>query len=136
MRRLCFHWDEAEAFKKSDTARKKLLKQWTHTAKAFGVFDLIVVGAKANIPVIKDLEINIEVFSSYADVRTAYDNSEYVVITETGKGEVAFPKDCIFVVGSNYSNPQENEGDILVKIEADIPLWDVVAAGIILHRAR
>jgi len=136
MRKLCFHWDGAEAFRKDEVAKKKLLKQWTHTAKAFGIFNLIVIGDRDAIPIIGDIEVSIEYFDKYSDVRDIYPDEKYVVLTEKGKREVEFPEDCIFVVGSNYADPQENKGDILVGIKSGIPLWDVVAAGIILHKAQ
>lgn len=132
MRALVFHWDENQTFKSDERAQKRLLKQWTHTAKAFDVYKLLIVG---NPPQNNDAEITIETFDSYAEVREKY-KSKYVVITEKGKDKVKYPKDCIFVVGSNYSDPEVRKGDIAVSIKANIPLWDVVAAGIILDRAQ
>ena len=139
MNSLAFHWDEAEAFTKDQKAQKKLLKQWTHTAKAFGIYHLMVIGEETAIPVLGDIEVKIEFFDNYHQIRKAYPKSKYVVITEEGKDveKVKFPSgDVIYVVGSNYSNPATNKGDVLVSIKANIPLWDVVAAGIVLYKAQ
>ena len=134
MRGLVFHYDNAEALARK--AHKRLLKQWTHTAKAFGVDHLLIIGG--DIPEIYDTEITIERFEDYPSVREAYPKNKYVVITESGKslGSVKLPKDALYVLGSNYSDPVVTEGDITVSIKAKIPLWDVVAAGIVLHKAQ
>ena len=138
MNSLVFHWDEAEAYKKDQLAKKKLLKQWTHTAKAFGVYNLMVIGNSDSIPVLGDTEIAITQYDNYEQVRAAHKKAKYVVITEEGKPieSVKFPKkNVIFVVGSNYANPKINDKDITVAIKANIPIWDVVAAGIVMSRA-
>lgn len=137
MKGLVFHWDENQTFKSSKRAQKRLLKQWTHTAKAFGFYNLLIIGK--DVPMINDTEINILVFNDYLEIREEYENYKYVIITEKGKDidSVKFPtKDVLYVVGSNYSDPIVTDGDILVGIKGNIPLWDVVAAGIILHRAQ
>lgn len=139
MEGLVFHWDDAAAFSKSDMARKKLLKQWTHTAKAFGVYNLMIIGDPASIPVVEDLEMTVQDFATYDAVRAAYPTHVYVVMTEVGEPieSITFPAEPSFLVaGSNYANPVINEGDITVSITALLPLWDVVAAGIVLHKAQ
>ena len=137
MKALCFYWDESETLKADMRAQKRLLKQWTHTAKAFGISKLLIIGDQ--VPVINDTEITIEVFKSYEYVRHCYDDYLYVVITEKGMDieeiNIPYSDNMLFVVGSNYSNPVEYEGDLLVGINANVPLWDVVAAGIVLHRS-
>lgn len=139
MKILVCHWDDAEAFKGNQKAKKKLLKQWTHTAKAFGIHHFIVIGEESAIPVLNDAEIKIDFYDNYHQVRKDYPKHKYVVMTEEGKDieKVKFPTgDVIYVVGSNYSNPATNKGDVLVSIKAKIPLWDVVAAGIVLYKAQ
>ena len=116
-----------------------MLKQWTHTAKAFGIYHLLIIGDEKAIPVLGDTEIKIEHFENYHQIRKQYKKHKYVVITEEGKDveKVKFPTgNALYVVGSNYSNPAVNKGDLLVSIKANIPLWDVVAAGIVLHKAQ
>lgn len=132
MNGLVFHYDNAEALDRK--AHKRLLKQWTHTAKAFGIYHLIVIGKK--VPQINDAEITIEQFGSYQEVREAHPDEKYVVLTETGKDvdKFKFPKDAFYVLGSNYAEPEIRQGDLTVSIAANIPLWDVVAAGIVLYR--
>lgn len=137
MKGLVFHWDDNETLKADKRAQKRLLKQWTHTAKAFGIYHLLIIGKE--IPVINDSEIEIQTFETYNDVRAAYQDVKYIIITEDGKDleKVKFPKsNVLFVLGSNYSNPQINDNDIIVSIEGNIPLWDVVAAGIVLYKAQ
>ena len=138
MKALCFHWDESETLLADRRAQKRLLKQWTHTAKAFGVDTLIII-CDGDPPVINDEEIKIELFPNYNDVREAYYSLEYVVITAVGLAfdEVKYPRqNVIFVVGSNYADPELMDGDIAVGIKGSIPLWDVVAAGIVLNKAQ
>lgn len=135
MSKLCFHWDENQLLMADSRAQSRLLKQWTHTAKAFGVNHLLVIGSP---PKNNDNEITIETFKSYQDVREKYD-SQYIVITEKGNDVfyVDFPEgDKIYVVGSNYANPEINNGDITVSIKAKIPLFDLVAASIVMYEAQ
>jgi len=139
MKGLVFHWDTAIAFDTSEIARKKLLKQWTHTIKAFGVYKLIVIGGGDLVPPMEDLEITMEKFTTYDEVLIAYPGHSRVVLVDTGTDvdSVVFPTgDVLFVLGSNYANPIVNEGDTTVSVSAIIPLWDVVAAGIVLHKAQ
>jgi uncharacterized protein (DUF1330 family) len=133
VRGLVFHYDNAEVLDRK--AHKRLLKQWTHTAKAFGIDHLLIIG---EAPEIHDAEIVIDYYEDYQQIREAYPDNKYVVIIESGKplGSVKLPKDALYVLGSNYADPIVNEKDITVSIKADIPLWDVVAAGIVLHKAK
>lgn len=136
MKGLVFHWDENEILKADKRAQKRLLKQWTHTAKAFGIYNLLIIGDE--IPINHDSEVTINIFKDYLHIRKKYSKYKYVVITEEGDNlkQVKFPtKNVLFVLGSNYSNPQVHDKDIAVSIEGNIPLWDVVAAGIVLHEA-
>lgn len=132
---LVCHWDDSMVFKKADFARKKLLKQWTHTCKAFDIPHLIIIGKLNSIPILGDVGVKIEYFEDYSAVRQAYPNKTYIVIVEGGADLARFthPKECFYVLGSNYSNPKILKGDLAVGIKAKIPLWDVVAAGIVLQ---
>lgn len=135
MKSLLFYWDVSEVFVGKKIS-KRLLKQWSHTAKAFGVSRLIIIGK--NIPKLLDAQIKIEVYESYSKARSEID-AQFVVIIESGKplNDVIFPEEeTVFVVGSNYSDPEVNDGDITVSIEAGIPLWDIMAATIVLHKAN
>lgn len=137
MKGLVFHWDDNETLKADKRAQKRLLKQWTHTAKAFGIYHLLIIGKE--IPVIDDNEIEISIYECYSDIRADYKDVKYVIITEDGEDleKIMLPKsNVLFVLGSNYSNPQINDNDITVSIEGNIPLWDVVAAGIVLYKAQ
>lgn len=135
---LSFYWDNSEVFNASRKAQKRLLKQWTHTAKAFGIHTLLVIGKE--VPRITDREVELVRFDSYADVRMEYSKAQFVVITGQGTETIEnanLPhKQIVFQLGSNYSDPEIRPNDITIKIDADIPLWDVVAAGIVLHGAR
>ncbi len=134
---LCHH-DESAAFGRK--ASKRLLKMWTHTAKAFGISNLIVIGEKESVPYIGDEEIAIEVFSHISEARAKYSEFCWVVAHEEGYNVDEYtyelPEDVIFAVGSNYADPVLYEDDIVVSIDSQIPLWDIVAAGIILHEAN
>lgn len=133
MNKLLFHWDDNEVLLADAHAQAKLLKQWTHTAKAFGIYDLLIIG---NSPVSGDVEITIEKFATYQEARDAYIDSQFVLLTEDGQDISAFaPPDgeVIYALGSNYANPIAHTGDATVGIAAAVPLWDVVAAGIVLH---
>lgn len=142
---VCCHWNDAEAFTKADFARKKILKQWTHTCKAFGVYHLIVIGDMDAIPVLGDVEIKVERFSTYAEVKDKYKNENFVVVASGGEDLKPFrhPKSCIYVFGSNYAGdikPGKNDKCVGIKTaplagyeDKFFPLHDSAAAAIILH---
>lgn len=135
MNKLVFHWDENVLLTMDERTQSRLLKQWTHTAKAFGIYHLLIIGKP---PANNDADILIEDFKSYQEIRDKYE-SNYVVIIEGGKpiGEIEKPHgEIIYVVGSNYADPEVRAGDIAVGIKAGIPLFDLVAASIILHEAQ
>ena len=139
MNKLAFHWDDAEALQSSALTQKKLLKQWTHTAKAFGIYNLIIIGDVDNIPKILDLELSIEYFNTEDNLREAYPDGQYILLTESGEDIETFTMpagDSIFLLGSNYEDPIEMDKDYKIGITANIPLWDVVAAGIVLHKVK
>lgn len=130
---VCCHFDGAEVFKQSPRAAKKILKQWTHLCKAFGIYHLIVVGK--NVPANNDTEINVEILDSYSDVKKKYKGEEFVIAIKGGEDLKPFRhhKSCIYVFGSNYGDPPVEEGDRTVGIESMIALHDINAASIILH---
>lgn len=133
MNRLCFYWDDNVTLLADVKAQERLLKQWTHTAKGFGIYHLLVVG---NAPPNNDAEITIESFTTYQEIRDKYSTEQYVVLIEAGTDMdnfTALSGDLIYVLGSNYSDPIVIEGDVTVGLSASIPLWDVVAAGIVLY---
>lgn len=130
---LIGYWEEAEAFKKDKLAIKKLYKMWTHACKSLGVDKLIMIGK--NVPIIGDLEIQMESYLTYEEAREACSGTP-VVITESGTPIKKFkhPKnDTVYIVGDNYNNPKVLEGDLTVGIDAKIPLHDIIAASIVLH---
>lgn len=132
MVKLCFHWDKNVSFLSDVKAQERLLKQWTHTAKAFGIYHLLIVG---NPPANNDAEMTIESFTNYQEIRDKY-TEQYVILTEHGTNlnDFTVPEgDLIYVLGSNYAEPVITAGDVTVGLDALIPLWDVVAAGVILY---
>lgn len=136
MKGLVFHWDEKLTLLADRSAQMRLMKQWTHTAKGFGAYHLCVIGAA---PDNYDSEVTIDRFNTYQEVRDKYRTYTYVVIINSGQDveSVKFPEgDVMFVVGSNYSDPVVNDGDVTVGISGSIPLYDVIAAGIVLHKAQ
>lgn len=130
---LCCYFDDAAILKESSRASKKILKQWTHLCKAFKVYHLIVIGK--DVPTIHDAEIKVEVFKTYNEVRDKYQKEKFVVVIEGGEPLKSFRhhKSCIYVVGSNYSDPEVRQGDRTVGLHAAIPLHDINAAAIVLH---
>lgn len=136
MRAICFYWDDGEILNRDIVCQRRLMKQWTHTAKAFGVHTLLCIVQNHMPELVFDVEVNFVCYTTLAQVRAAYPDHTFVVLTENGQpADVPnIPmEDVIYVTGSNYSEPATEEGDILVAYQSDIPLWDIVAMSLLLE---
>ena len=123
-----------QAIGESQSASKKFLGMWTHTAKSFGVKDVYFVTQDKSIPVGDD-ELNIKLFYSMDEVRAL--GVLLVFVDQRGVPLDFFrhPDECLYVFGSDYSEGAIfKEGETAVSIECDHPyLYAHVAAGIVLH---
>lgn len=123
------HWELPAAL--SDLkAQKKMLTHWTHTLKAFGVENLVLVDVDGVRPVINDSEIHHQVVNTLAEAIELFPDLEHVYVEEGGEPLENFnhPKNAVYIFGSDYGQlPKSTVG-----VKTTIPLHAHIACGIIL----
>lgn len=139
MKAICFYWDDSAIINSDGRCQRRLMKLWTHTAKAFGITRLLCICNDFVPELVFDVEVDFTVYPDVEAVRAEFPDFKFVVLTERGQplDSVTIPEDnVVYMTGSNYSEPITEEGDVLVSFTADIPLWDIVAMSLLLNEVR
>ena len=124
---VIFHWKNHPSLN-IPHAIKNLLKKWSYTCKAFGVYNLIAI-TDDDIKM-SDTEIN---FSTEKTLEDALKDKKNIIYLEEGGTPLSkfkHPENATYVFGSDYGGLQV---DNAISIEAKIPLFADKAVGIVLY---
>lgn len=132
---LMIHWDVAEVIARSQKANEKILKMYSHTAKAFDVTELIIIDKEEAAPLLGDTEIKTTYYENIDAALKNYNDCEIIYIDPDGANtyEYDHPKDnVVYIVGSDFSTFNIPDSATVVGFNSKFPVHATVAAGIVL----
>lgn len=135
------HWENADWVYKYEDARRKILKYYTHTLKAFGYNRLLMVDVDGTEPIMTDAEIDFTLCSSLEEAMAQLPGFGFVYVENLPAAEnlnnfIHPTGDTCYIIGSDYGQLTPGEGSAVVRIPTEIPLWSHVAMAVVLSDRR
>lgn len=108
-----------------------MMSRWTHTLKAFGVENFVLVDVDKTNPFINDSEIHSMVVGSLEEAVAMFPDLDHVYVEEGGTQLSVFhhPENAVYIFGSDYGELHLRT----VGIPTAIPLHADIACGIVLN---
>lgn len=128
--RVILHWELPVALQERFAAKKMFIR-WSHTCKAFGVKDLILVNVDGLNCQYSDAEINLTVVDTLDEALALVPEDSLVYVEEGGKPLCEFnhPEEATYVFGSDFGElPRADVG-----FATRNPVNAEVALGVVLY---
>lgn len=127
---VILHWELPQALQERFAAKKTFIR-WSHTCKAFGVKDLVLINVDGLNCQYGDAELNLTIVDTLEEAVALFDASRLVYVEEGGQDiqEFEHPEDAVYVFGSDFGElPQADLG-----ITTANPLNAEMACGVVLY---
>lgn len=122
------HWEMPAAIR--EKAAKKLFARWPHTAKAFGVTELVFVEID-ELPPYNDAEVSIKTAKTLDEaLKMTKGKPVYVEVGGKPLKSFKFPKNPVFVFGSDFMSLPKAD----VSMDSEISLHSEISLGIVLNQ--
>jgi hypothetical protein len=130
MVKVILHWELPEALQERFAAKKMFIR-WSHTCKAFGVKELILINVDDLDCHYGDSEIKLTVVKSLDEAIRKACFLPKVYVEEGGEPleEFTHPEDCVYIFGSDFGELPRSD----VGIKTNNPLNAEMALGIVLY---
>jgi hypothetical protein len=130
MVRVILHWELPSALQ-DRFAAKKMFIRWSHTCKAFGVDELILVNVDGLDAAYGDSEIKITVVDTLEEALASVPEETLVYVEQGGAplDEFEHPQDATYVFGSDFGQLPRAD----VEFASNIPVNAEIACGIVLY---
>lgn len=127
---VIFHWELPIPLQERFAA-KKMFGRISHTCKAFGIKDIILVNVDNLNCGYRDAEINLTVVSNLEEALALVNDSTLVFVEEGGKPLSSFehPENATYVFGSDFGELERVD----VGFKTNNPLHAEVALGVVLY---
>lgn len=123
------HWELPAALANAK-ANKKMISRWMHTAKAFGVDEVVLIDVDGLEPFYNDAEMKLFVVPDLpAALEVAKDKTPvYIEVGGADINNFEFPSNPVFIFGSDYGSlPQAD-----VSINTAVSLHCDIMCGVVL----
>lgn len=100
---VVLHWELPQALQERFAA-KKVFTRWSHTCKAFGVKDIVLVNVDGLDASYGDAEVSLTVVDTLDEALSMFDNNRLVFVEEGGKPIDTYQhkEDAVYVFGSDF----------------------------------
>lgn len=128
--RVILHWELPQALQ-DRFAAKKMFIRWSHTCKAFGVDELILVNVDGLDAGYGDSEIKITVVDTLEEALASVPEETLVYVEQGGAplDEFEHPQDATYVFGSDFGELPRAD----VEFDSAIPVNAEIACGVVLY---
>lgn len=130
------YWELPDALQATPFAIKKWAMLWTHTIKAFGVHNLVVIDQQGTAPTLGDAELTYHIVTCPTRLFELYPDHK-VVHVETGGRDIrhySHPDDALYVFGGNYDDRQPIfPGSDCIAIDSRRPMHAETALSVVLY---
>lgn len=130
MVKVILHWELPQALQERFAAKKMFIR-WSHTCKAFGVNELILINVDDLDCHYEDSEINLTVVKSLDEAMRRAGSLRTVYVEENGDPLEGFthPEDCVYIFGSDFGELPQSDVGITTKNALNAE----VALGVVLY---
>jgi hypothetical protein len=130
MVKVILHWELPQALQERFAAKKMFIR-WSHTCKAFGVNELILINVDDLDCNYGDSEIKLTVVPTLDEALRRTRGSRVIYVEEGGEPIEGFthPENCVYIFGSDFGELPQSDVGITTKNALNAE----VALGVVLY---